>query len=138
MSITKFADELAEFKTHIKALDRSRVPVWNMEKLSEFVAFAIGKLSPLQFGDTAELIDSINPLPDSGWYCHRHVLVAGKRGWIREVDWRDGVWRYLWEPENQTWISSLDGSENPVSRPYHYQMTERELRLVDRGGKADG
>lgn len=109
-------DSIVEFRDKIKALRNSNFPAWEMDRVSAFVAWAIGKLSPLQVGDVAYLTKTpeITPEESWGWLGSKHMLVAGKRGVVANVDWDDG-WIFYWEPEAQTWISP-SGEEKPVSR----------------------
>lgn len=128
-SMTAKAETVADFRAKVKALQRSEFPVWEMERLAEFVAFAIEKLSPLQIGDAAVLLETpeITAEKSWGWLGSKHTLVAGKRGVIRGVDWSNGTFVYMWEPENQTWISSQGGAEHPVDRPSLFCFGERWL-----------
>lgn len=127
--MTAKAEAVADFRAKLKALSASIFPVWEMEKLTEFVAFAIARLSPLQVGDEVVLTETpeITPEKGWGWLGSKHILVAGKRGVIRNVDWSDGTFWYSWEPEAQTWVSSLDGTERPVDRPSLFNFGERWL-----------
>ena len=122
-------ESIVEFRDKLKALRNCHFPAWEMERVAEFVAFAIGKLSPLQVDDVAVLVETpeITVEKSHGWLGSKHTLVAGRRGWIRSVDWVEGKFSYLWEPEAQTWISSFDGAEKPVDRPAQFSFGERWL-----------
>lgn len=133
MSLQKHAETLVDFRTKLKALSGSQFPIWEYERLTEFVAFAIKRLCPHRLGDRVTLVAAPDIDKDSGWYHSRHILVAGRAGIVREIDWRGGQFVYAWEPENQTWISSQDGSEHPVASPYLYYLGAQ--RFV-RNGKA--
>ncbi|UOF77341.1 hypothetical protein [Caudoviricetes sp.] len=135
-SLRAKAEKVADFRAKIKALQCSEFPVWEMEKLAEFVSFAIGKLSPLQIGDAAVLLETpeITEKKSWGWLGWKHMLVAGKRGVIRSVDWSDGTFVYSWEPEDQTWISSTDGIERPVGSPALFTFGERWLGRCEKEG----
>lgn len=36
----------------------------------------------------------------------------------------------FWRPDNQTWISSMDGKEHPVEKPALYGFSDRWLAKV--------
>lgn len=128
--LVAYAERIDDFKKKVAALKSCSFPIWETERIADFVAWAVAQLSPLRLDDVAEIVETLEIEPDSGWYCHRHMLVAGKRGVVREVDWRDGTWVYAWEPEAQTWISSLDGVERPVNRASWFHLSEARLRRV--------
>lgn len=129
-SVLEKAETIADFRAKIGALRNCHFPVWEMEKLSEFVAFAVSKLSPLQVGDRARLTETPEITADKswGWMSSKHMLVAGKCGVIRSVDWSDGAFIYSWEPDAQTWI--FDGEEKPVDRPCIFIFGQRWLESV--------
>lgn len=127
MSLIAHAESIDIFRRRIKELHNAHFPVWEMEWLTEFVAFAVGKLSPLQVGDTACLAKTPEIDEKSGWRGFKHFLVEGRRGVIRELDWRDGKFQFLWEPDNQTWIDST-GVEEPVVRPYSFMFSQDWLK----------
>lgn len=131
MSIVAQAQSVENFRQKLRDLNLQHFPVWEMEKLTDFIAYAVAKLSPFQVGDTAVLAKAPEIEESSGWWVHRKTLVEGRKGVIREVDWSsDGFFFYLWEPENQTWVASVDGKEHPVDRPYNFGFSERCLRHV--------
>lgn len=129
-SMLSKVETVVDFRAKVAALRNSHFPAWEMERVAEFVAFAISKLSPLQVGDAAELVRTpeITAEKSWGWLGSKHTLVAGRRGVITSVDWDDGEFNYLWEPEAQTWISSQDGTERPVDRPANFCFGESWLR----------
>ena len=127
-SATEKAETIESFRAKIRALQSSQFPVWEMERLTKFVEFAIGKLSPLQVGDTAALTDTpeITPEKSWGWMGSKHFLVAGKQGVVRSVDW-DDAFIFGWEPFDQTWIHPHTGEAMPVARPAIYVFGQRWL-----------
>jgi len=123
-TIQKDAESIEDFRSKIKSISASNFPVWELEKLTEFVEFSVRKLSPFQMEDVVELAKTIDIKENSGWYCHKHILVKGRKGIIRDIIWNNGKFNYLWEPENQTWISAQDNIERPIDRPYCFQLSE--------------
>lgn len=132
MAIVRYAESLDDFKMKLKALQNTPFPIWETERVAEFVAWAVAQLSPLQVGDVAELTETpeITDKIAWGWLGSKHMLVAGKRGKVLDVDWRDGAWCYLWEPFDQTWIHPHDRTEQPVDRPSGYYFSGRKLNKV--------
>jgi hypothetical protein len=130
--IIDYAKQLDDFKAKLQALRNTQFPLWEMERIADFVAWAVSQLSPLQVGDVAELTvtPEITEKKAWGWLGSKHMLVAGKRGIVRDVDWRDESWCYMWEPFDQTWISSQDQQERPVDRPAHYHFWASQLAKV--------
>lgn len=128
-SLQEKAETIVDFRAKIVALRSSNFPVWEMEKLTEFVAFAISKLSTLQVGDRARLLKApeITPEKSWGWLGSKHTLVAGKCGVIRAVDWNDGAFVYSWEPDAQTWIHPHTGEEKLVDRAAIFIFGQRWL-----------
>lgn len=124
-----YAAKVEKLRADMRVVFSSSAPVWEIEQLSAFIAHAIGKLSPLQIGDVAELVKTpdINERDSWGWMGHRHILVEGRRGVVRTVSWRDGVFFFQWEPVDQTWKDQA-GNEHPVSSPGLFRFSERWLR----------
>lgn len=128
MSLHTKVKEIEDFREKVKALEHTRVPLWSLEQLSEYINWTLQQLSPLQVGDRAELFRDLEIGTDRGWYTHRNNLNMGRKGAITEVDWKDGKFNYVWEPENQTWMHPHTHEELPVDRPYQFMISQDYLR----------
>lgn len=122
-----------QYQTAVRTIARRGAS--DAEYLLETIAGYIEGLfsrAPWQPGDRARLVKTpdINEKESWGWMASRHFLVEGREGVIASIDFRNGRFTCLWCPDNQTWISSMDGKERPVTEPSHYGFSEQWLVKV--------
>lgn len=137
---------VGQYQTVAQTVARLGAPdvEYSLKKIAGYVEGLFSR-APWQPGDRARLVKTpdINAKDSWGWMGSRHILVEGREGTITSIDFRDGRFTCLWCPDNQTYISSLDGKEYPVDSPGHYGFSEKWLVKVgstDAGMKehADG
>jgi hypothetical protein len=84
----------------------------------------------MQPGTRAVLIVTPEIDKDSGWRGSMHFLKAGRQGTIVSYYQHLGQLLYLFRPDNQTWFSSTDGKEHPVTQPACYVFSSSSLEKL--------
>ena len=96
------------------------------------------------FGETAQFAEgaraelALTPDRDRhpGWRGHWHQLAEGALGGTVSASWYDGGWHYMWQPDDQRWLNTMDGTlHDPHSAedPVHFQIPETWLRKPKEG-----
>lgn len=90
---------------------------WTVRRFGEY-RDGLMSHSPLQPGDRVVLAipPRITPQKSWGWMGHKHYLIEGAIGTVREIDWSggtDGHFRCAVEFDGESWIDR-DGQPQPI------------------------
>lgn len=97
-----------------------------LRELAAAYALLMDRFAPLKVGDRCALKETLDLDKDSGWYPHRHFLIAGSKGTVVEADCGSNGFIFDVHFDNETWIDR-DGKEHPRDKAHSFRLSENNL-----------
>jgi hypothetical protein len=99
--------------------------------IRETMVGAHGAAAPFELGARVELQKTPDFKRDApGWKGAEHFLVRGCTGFVRDLYMTRSGYRVGFEPDNQTYISQIDGKPTAVKDPGVYYFRAEDLRRM--------
>lgn len=135
MSHSKFDIERVNAAVHElkSALNDTEFFYYVRERVAAYEGL-LKRFAPLQVGDRAKLTKTPEITLERawGWMGAKHFLIEGHEGEVVSVEFSNGLFRYAFKPDNQSWANTFNGVVTPlVEQDYaHYQFSEKWLEKV--------
>lgn len=127
----EYANHLNVVKSKISELDNllSKDFGFKLNTVLESYSSLFNRFCPFSVGDRVQLKEDINPPKDDGWYSSRHFLVKSAIATVRACDYRNDLFFFGLEFDDESWIDR-EGNVKPVTSKHIYYLSENKIERV--------
>lgn len=127
--VEKYGDDIKEITDLIKTLDQKirNSTGFKIEYVIGSMLSMMDRFCPYKIGDRVQLTKSyVIEDKNHGWFWAQHFLVEGAKAKvvIRSYDYKVGKFEFYLEFDDETWMSSIDGTKHPPCGKHCFRFTE--------------
>lgn len=132
----KYVNDLKNIKAKVNELNgllNAEELGFKLNEILESYASLFNRFCPYKVGDRVQLKEDLDIPQDSGWYSSKHFLIKGAIATVREVGYRDDLFSFGLEFDNESWVHYRTGKIIPIEgyRKHLFYLPETKIEALN-------